>query len=345
MADKKYELYVADRTGAKLEYLDQAKSRKYARYLNAAGSASFFLDPRDPKATEIKTMERDLLVYRYGSLVWRGRIMDDSGEVDGQGGKLDVKCLGYFALLDSHVDKTLTYTQIDQGAIAWNLINYVQGKDSLGITQGNTTTGVLRDRTYHWYEMGEVKKLIENLSRLENGFDFEVTPSLVFNTYYPRKQNVLGYYVFELTKNIERISWQKDGTRMANAVNAMGAGQEEQTLMSSAQNAASITTYGRREDVKDYTDIILKDTLTEKAQREVSLRKDPPTFYGLKLAPVGSEESDPPVDSYDVGDKIYVRASYGYVEIDEYLRIYGIETEIDENDVEHITLIVTAPEV
>ncbi len=339
----KYEFYVADRLGNKLEYLDNAKDRKWAKYLNAAGSASFFLDPREPKAKECKAMERDLLIYRYGSLISRTRMASVDGEVDASGGKHNVKCVGYFGLLDEPIDKTLTYTATDQGAIAWYLINYIQGKDSMGITQGNTTTGVLRDRTYYWYEMGGAKRLVEDLAKLENGFDFEITPSLAFNVYYPKKQNELDYSFFEFGKNINKIRYNIDGMRLANVVKAMGAGQEEQTLMSSAADAASITTYGQRTAVKDYTDIVLKSTLTEKAHREVSLRKDPPTFYGLELV-VGSEESDPPVGSYDVGDKIRVRADLAWKTIDAYLRIYGIEIEIDENDVEHITLIVTPPE-
>jgi hypothetical protein len=92
------------------------------------------------------------------------------------------------------------FTAIDQLVIAKTLVEDAQNAlyGDIGVlynTEGETTSGVLVDRVYYYYELKTVFSAIQDLSRQQDGFDFYIDvyydpitglPSKAFNTYYPR---------------------------------------------------------------------------------------------------------------------------------------------------------------
>jgi hypothetical protein len=71
-------------------------------------------------------------------------------------------------------DADVTYTGIDQGTIAWNLIADENTKGATGLVQGTITATVTRDRTYE--EGKQILEALTQLSEVQNGGAYWETP-------------------------------------------------------------------------------------------------------------------------------------------------------------------------
>ena len=106
-------------------------------------------------------------------------------------------------------------------------------------TAGQTTSGVLVDRVYYDYELKTVFNAIQDLSRQDDGFDFEIDieydgiaglPTKAFNTYYPRSGTPYDptdpeAVVFQFPAgNVVEYEYPEDGSIAANTIYALGAG-------------------------------------------------------------------------------------------------------------------------
>lgn len=186
-----YKFKLEDNASAVLGELP-ARNRSFATYLNAAGAASCetkllyedagvqaLIDAIVPFATYVR-IERD------GVAKFHGEIQQPVETLSADSKSFVIPILGHLdQFSDRYTLDSVTYSQIDQGDIAWALINDTQSRlGTFGITKGNTTTGVLRDRTY---EAKRIDDAVKELAACEDGFDFEITPSKVFNVFYPQK--------------------------------------------------------------------------------------------------------------------------------------------------------------
>jgi len=315
-----------------------ARNRKYAKYLNNAGAASFetnlkyddadvqtLISAIAPSATYVR-IERD------GKAMFQGEVQQPNEELSADSEVFTVPVLGHFAQLDDRFTPDLvTYTQIDQGTIAWNLINDSQTvSGTFGITQGVLTTGILRDRSY---EMKRISDCIKELAACEQGFDFEITPDKVFNVFYPQRGVRINGPVFEYGKNIVKVS--RAYLKPKNLIRAIGAGEGENMLKVSVGDASSISLYGTREEILSLKDVSIYNTLVEQATDYLNLWKLPPKVIRLDV----KAGSDPELGGYEEGDYIRVKVDYGRMQIDTWLRIYGIEVSVDDNDFESVSLI------
>ncbi len=90
---------------------------------------------------------------------------------------------------------TLAYQGVDQLTIAQELIDYAQTPvyGNIGVIVGSETSGVLIDRIYYDYELKGVYPAIQDLSRAEDGFDFNIKVEYDPITEEPIKTLVLGY--------------------------------------------------------------------------------------------------------------------------------------------------------
>src|SRR5207237_449511 len=142
-------------------------------------------------------------------------------------------------------DKTYSAATHDQLFIARDLVTYAQSKPggALGITVGSEVSGRKRDAAYHFYEHKPVAEAVEQMSRLDDGFDFAIDVAYdssgaftrTFRLWYPRKGRTAGStgHVWELGRNMVSLKWPEDGTKTVNASYALGAGQAESMLRSS----------------------------------------------------------------------------------------------------------------
>lgn len=238
---------------------------------------------------------------------------------------------------------SVTFTGIDAGTIAWNLINTANGESHTGIIQGTIATTVNRDRTY---EHKQVLEAIDQLTGVDNGFDYEITPTEVdgatvlgkFNVYASQGSDKSGVLVFDFgadtagTLQAVRRTWQLP----VNKVRVLG----EDGLTGTATNATSVTKYRQRMTVESVLDISEQATLNARAT--ALLRPNPIEVVEFTPDPAVAPQ---PWTDYWLGDRVTVRSRHGSLAFERTVRINQIEVEIDAegNEVAHRLAFEEAP--
>lgn len=165
--------------------LTGAKNRKLTARLTQPSEASFDIDGRHPQAMSVQELSTDLhAVYTTtagrASIIYRGRIGGASDSLDDRSHTVSVTSADYRELLRRRIlytSDTLTYTAQDQADIAFNLIGQTQAHagGNLSISKGlGSPTGTIRTMIY---QAGDsIGDLIQTMSSMNNGFDWEITP-------------------------------------------------------------------------------------------------------------------------------------------------------------------------
>jgi hypothetical protein len=182
-----------------------------------------------PEAAALEETITDLWVYRNGVKIFRGRIIGGTDTLNGDGGaEVNVAAVDYQGLLSRRILlRDRTYVQTPQADIVWDLVREAQERplapnpaNTLYITRGVAPAGRERDRTY---EAGaSIGELIDNLSEVLDGFEWNVNPDRQINVGYPRlgsrKHFALdfGGFLNSLTRGIDSGTqangvWQSGG--------------------------------------------------------------------------------------------------------------------------------------
>jgi hypothetical protein len=197
---------------------------------------------------------------------------------------------------------TKTYSNTDAGQIAWDMINTCQGVSggNIGITQGTIQATKNRDRTY---KDDEIAKSIINLAypNIKDGFDFEISNTKVFTV-----KNRLGsdkpFIVFN-NRNIE--NWQVDlkcGLSLCNKVISLGNGiGDDQPRIEAIADSSYINKWYLLEELRNDTGVIETDTLTDKANSYINLRKDYFKTFAIKVRLTNVSLTD-----FNIGDSVKV---------------------------------------
>jgi hypothetical protein len=145
-----------------------------------------------PVTGNIEDTATDVRVYRNGTPLFRGRILGSTDTLNGDGAaEVSIGAVDYKGLLKRRILlRQMTFAQVAQAEIAWALIAEAQTNplapnpaNSLGITQGLIPGGRPRDRTF---EAGaSIGELIDDLSQVLDGFEWEIDPLLRLNIGHP----------------------------------------------------------------------------------------------------------------------------------------------------------------
>lgn len=334
MATDDYITVIAQLNGPELDEVP-AGNLQFSRLLNDAGSCGFTLPilHKKVKRSLLEPGQREVHIYRAGTLVFGGHL----GMADvSLGGDLRFSSDGYFARLKRRlIDNSLNYNNTDQFDIAWNLINYTQSKTNgdLGITRAGTTSGVNRDRKYLPWERTSVADAIIEFADMNNGYDFVIDPYKAWHPYYPSKGTHVTDYVFELGKNVGSLAYQLDTQSMANEISAIGAGDGKATCIAVAADTGQQAIYGLLQETISYTDIKSFAPLMDRAVEELRIRKN------QRLQPQLAIQTDVPQwGQYDVGDKVWIKADWGYLDIDQEFRIITMEVQLNNEGREIVTV-------
>lgn len=292
---------------------------KFSHVLNAAGDFSGEMPLGDSKVTQIdpigSTTPRRTALYieRDGSIVWGGiiwtRHYDSRKKVLVLGGN------GFFSYFGHRsIRATAAFAATDQLAIVRSIINTAQTISSIGVTVGTETSGVLRDRTYYGYERKKIDEAITQLSQVEGGFDFGIDcrydSSHVVQKYltlsYPRRGRIAKdtTLFFDFPGNIVDYVWPEDGTNSANLVDAIGSGEADAMLISTAADAGEIQSGAPLlETFTSYKDVSVQSTLDAHAQADLQ------AFDGVVTLPTATVRADrePILGSYIEGDEAEFR--------------------------------------
>jgi hypothetical protein len=300
-----------------------------------------------------------IYVDRNGILVWGGVIWGRTYNSSDQTLSFTAReWISYFER--RRITTTRNFSNTDQLVIAKTLVEDAQNEPygDIGIlynTAGQTSSGVLVDRVYYDYELKTVFNAIQDLSRQDDGFDFDIDieydgitglPTKAFNTYFPRSgtaydPNDPEAVVFQFPAgNVVEYEYPEDGSIAANTIYALGAGSNEGKLISIAQNAAFLLDgWPLLEDQANYSDITDQTVLDELASAQVIAVSYPPTTIKMVVPPYVVPE----YGTYEVGDdaRVMIYDNRFPEGLDAIYRIVGISVQPGEDGPERATLTLT----
>ncbi len=137
----------------------------------------------------------------------------------------------------------VSFVQADQNEIARQLLAIAQSHNGgdIGIIPDTTNSGVLRDRTWHGYELADVGQALKQLSEVEGGPDILFTvganlddngrPVRLMRIGSPNLGQVGSPFVFESGAAILNYRFPSDGTRMTTRAYALGEGSERGAII------------------------------------------------------------------------------------------------------------------
>lgn len=342
---------IKDANGVILLNLTKARKRSVKIGLNMMGEASFTYSMEDlfNSATAIGLTIRSLLglgrntleCLRNGIVFFSGQIIYLDQFLDANEAKVEVKALGWLSLLETRfvgVNADLVFTNTDAGSIAWSLINSAQQETNgnMGITQGTIQTSINRTITY---QRKSIKEALEELSDVENGFDFEITSSKVFNVYYPRKgSDVSGSVVFMYPgSKIKSIQEMNDASELANSIFAIGSGSGIEELNVQRDDLASQAIFGVRKKIVPVKDLNNATVLADIGDEELNKFSQVNPVYKINI--VGGVD-DNILNGFSTGDTIRIKIDETYWHLDQNFKVFEIHVDISDNDTEDVNLII-----
>jgi hypothetical protein len=298
-------------------------------------------------------------VDRDGILVWGGVIW--ARQYNSTSQTLTVTAREWISYFEHRrITADVEFNNIDQLVISKTLIENAQaatyGNINVGYnSEGQTTSGILVDRTYYNYELKSVFQAIQDLSRQSDGFDFHIDvaydgitglPTKYFNTYFPRSGLVYSagdidvpVFIFPAGNMVE-YEYPEDGAAVANSIYALGAGSNEGKLISNAQDAPKFAEgWALLENVANYSDITDQTVLDNLATAQVIANSYPPVV----LRVVVPAFENPVFGTYEIGDdaRVIIQDNRFPTGLDEIYRLVGISVQPGENGPERVTLTLT----
>lgn len=300
------------------------ESLSFTDVLNGASSCTISV-PLDSYLSDTATVAAGstvLWVERDSELVFGGIVWTMAGDTSGNTATLNAG--GFHTYFARRVIRTTqTFAATEQLDIARGLIDYANGvTDALAIvgTAGTNSSGVTRDRTYPSWERKNIAQALEQLSAVNNGFDF--TYELTYTSGVPTVELVCTTantgtatsLVFDLDANIEELSFTLDGSQVATQVDILGEGEGPEQLIGTATQAGSAFALSQYVGSSDAS---VSATLTDHAERQLVQRR---VALSALTAVVRSDVA-PAYEDYSVGDIVEVRASVGLLSIADDFRI------------------------
>jgi hypothetical protein len=276
---------------------------------------------------------REVYIYdEDDNLLYGGFLNNPIDSFDENGGAtLSIQSKGFFSLLSKrHTDKEEIFESNDSADIAWDLIDSTQTKTNgdLGIIRGTHPTTKTRDRTFY---REDIKSAIEgmSLSKVKEGFEFEIDNNKIFNIFYPEKGTQRTGFELRIGQNVNSGRISSNGPLgMCNTVYAQGKGQGLYSLEEEV-NAETIfeETYGLLEDVLPEKDVSVSTTLINKGERYLD-------FYKKirRSIMVNVFYENPSWLSYNVGDQL--KFVYPARNIDQYYRVYSRKLNLRTDEVQ-----------
>lgn len=335
-----WQVIVLDRDGTPLGEIVNFVSLSFTTKLNNVGNAVIKVPLNDPTLSGLIAQRRyQVQIKRDGVLLWAGEQVNLRADIkdESQGTNfIDIFCNDYIELFNARrTALSQTYSSTDAGAIAWDLIDTSQSltDGDFGITQGTIETTVSRDRSYFNQNIMEA---IINLSKVVNGFDFEITPNKVFNVYARKGQDKSSTAVFQYGVNFKSFGFDSDFGSPCNEARAVGEGFGPNRLNTTSVNTGSRSSIGLRQQVTIEEDVSVLSTLQDKSDELVNDRSVPINTINF----VQAQTTNPRLGTLVTGDVVRIRAEVGIIDVDNVYRIYGINIKVDQRGNERIEYVV-----
>ena len=295
-------------------------------------------------------------VDRDGVLVWGGVIWNRTYNSAQQ--RVIISAREFESYFERRrITQTVDFDQVDQLEIARTLIDDAQlvPYGDIGVITGSETSGILVDRVYYDYELKGVYPAIQDLSRAEDGFDFNIQVSYDPITEEPIKTLILGYprtgtvysandpnaFVFIFPAgNIVEYEYPEDGSIAANSIYALGAGSNDGKLIENAVDSAKyLDGWALLEDQANYSDVIDEVLLQQLAIGQVNAVSLPPTTIKIVVPAYAT----PVFGDYGIGDdaRLIITDERFPNTLDEVYRIVALNVQPGEDGPERVTITLT----
>ncbi|HEX2910384.1 MAG TPA: hypothetical protein VH186_06215 [Chloroflexia bacterium] len=323
-----YHIIVKDITGNTLGEFDRFSNLRYKSVLNREGDCSFQINLKDDKATNafIALGVRDVYIYRDDDIAWGGRMWNYHGRVPRDDCMLTVTLSGFLKMLKKRCIYTKeSYTSIDAGQLAWNLINISQGKPygDMGITQGTLETTFLLNEDIEYTTLYD--ELLK-LSGTKPGFDLEITQTKVFNVYTKKGTDKSDTIIFNLDKNIDELELNGDFENTANEFCVQGSGYGEAMAKSIRSDTNLQASYGLLQRIVPLKNTFDQTQLDAYGDQQLLYYGLPSRQYTIQNNPL----SEPDLTELQPGDWVRVQAQYGnFVNLYDVVRLSAIEVTYD----------------
>ena len=278
-----------------------------------------------------------LWVLRDGVPLWGGILWGFTADLSR--GTLRVSGQDFFSYYSRRrIGQTMSWTSKDQFTIFEDIIDYCQavgGGDIGTVVSYTALSGVERDRTYLANEQHNVAEALTQLAQVDNGFDFSVdyTGSQAsglghtLTLSYPRRGRNTGV-IFDTAKNVQLLNWKQDGLRIANSLTAVGSGDADNQLLAPTSDPGLLVSYPLLEDVTVYSDVTVMSTLIDHAAQDLRARRTSVEEIEIE---VRVDDLDGALGTIVTGDTVRMRASHGFIQLDQLMRVMSRRVSIDEN--------------
>lgn len=347
----KYSFLLADSATlaniANLTYV--ARDKQLDVGLNMPGSSSCRLPLDHDTASLVNPLTTCIVVYKGANPIWGGPVWNlTENAIDNS---LQINALGWFEMLNHRFIRasasggvgTLiarrSFAAVQACTIAEALIDEANSYNATGIITGSAPTTQARTITYEQYTT--VGSAVQGLSDLESGFDWDIHPTTkTFNMYTTRMSDLpdvkFGYRT--IVNNVASFERKVDAVGMATSFYAVGRGGL------TGQAGGIDSTYGLLEDTAGLGDVADINVLLAYAGVEVALRDSPIVTLEFTPRPAGVLGTPQPWTDYFVGDKVYVSANQGRLQLsDQAVRVFGITLAIDSEGGSRVTSLRTSP--
>jgi hypothetical protein len=323
--------------------LKNASNRQLTLTLNKAGSFSFDLPLEDELCDCLEEIISCVLIKRKNSsgtleTVWSGPVWSIDEETPN---KVSVTAVGWLQTLEKRfISEDITFTDIDAGIIVETILNdsNTEAEEQGGrifITPGEIATTINRTRSYKANE--SILSIIDGLSSIENGFDFEVDPETrELNIRAEISSDANAY--FEYGVNVQSVRRSSDASNIVNHFTAYGANNQSEI----AEDEDSVLRYGHMQESQSLPDVVDSTILAAFANAEVAVRANPLriyTFTPLKASLVAAEI--PRIfEDFVVGDVVKLTVNKGRLVVDrQNIRVFSTTLVFDSNGNEQLTTI------
>lgn len=342
MAQPKWKLILANSADLSTvaDLTSQAKSKQLQLALNKSGSVSFSIPITSNIADEILPVNKCVIVYKNDILVWSGPIWTvEEGLPENS---ISVNAVGWFEFLMKRytLEQEVFPAGSNWGDIAFGFLQIANDQQDTYITEGSndSTNEFTTERKYERFV--SIGQEISNLSELESGFDFEVDPETRELNIYAQQmvdqENLLFGYNFG-PNNVKSVKRTNSAEEMANDIYAIGA-----FLTAHSEDEDYQELYRMFTRVDSLSDVADQVVLAAYVNAEVEVNKGPRILIRFTPFPAGESNVPSLFEDYNLGDKVYLTAKYGNIQIEnQAIRVFGLSVSIDENGNESVSEIQT----
>jgi hypothetical protein len=200
-----------------------------------------------------------------------------------------------------------------------------------------------RNKTYSaWQNAGQA---VTELTQIENGCDVFVDPATRMLYVYRKKMRVRSDVLFGFQfgpNNVADFSRQIDGSTTVNYHLTTGkAGVGGQYVADTSSQA----TFNLLEENTNLSDVVDPNILGAYSGAEIAVRKTPRQLYSVTPFGWTSDNGVPePLVDYAVGDQVHLVAKHSpRVNVDQMVRIFGMDIQIDNEGNERLGALKLAP--